>query len=135
MANQIAIKYLRLLKPYTPLQIRTQIFSNYLETQNDGVIEFYEFIEIMCIIEQYPNKSLADLMYIIKEIKTGQVCDPKNPNFGKQSKLKTPVMPENRRAEYKQAFKFLDSVSETDGVINVNEIITALKITNGLKLI
>ena len=44
-------------------------------------------------------------------------------------------MPENRRAEYKQAFKFLDSVSETDGVINVNEIITALKITNGLKLI
>ncbi len=70
MSNRLAIKYLRLLKPYTPVQIRTQIFSNYLETQNDGVIEFYEFIEIMRIIEQYPNKPLDSLIYIIKYIKT-----------------------------------------------------------------
>ena len=135
MPNQIAIKYLRLLKPYSPVQIRTQIFSNYLETQNDGVIEFYEFIEIMSIIEQYPNKPLTVLMNIIKEIKTGKVCDPTNKNFGKQSKLKVPVMSESQRAEYKEAFKFLDSVCEQDGVISINEIITALNIVIGLKLI
>ena len=135
MANKLALKYLRLLKPYTPVELRQKIFSNYLETENDGTIEFYEFIEILMIIEQYPNKTLADLAFIIKEIKTGKVCDPKNRKFGKTTALKIPVMPESRRAEFKEAFRFLDSAGERDGVITVNELIVALKITNGLGLI
>jgi Ca2+-binding EF-hand superfamily protein len=135
MSNKLALKYLRLLKPYTPAQIRDTIFSNYLETQNDGTIEFYEFIEIMMIIEQYPNRTLDSLAFIIKEIKTGKVCDPKHPKYGKPTTLKVPVMPEIRRTEFKEAFKFLDGVGEKDGVITVNEIITALRIATGLGLL
>lgn len=135
MANKLALKYLRLLKPYTPAQLRDTIFSNYLEIQNDGTIEFSEFIEIVMIIEQNPNVTLDGLAFIIKEIKTGKVCDPKHPKYGKPSALKVPVMPESRRAEFKEAFKFLDGVGEKDGVITVNEIITALRITRGLGLL
>jgi hypothetical protein len=98
-----------MLKPYTPDQIR-KIFSNCLETQQDGGIEFYEFIEVMRVIELYPNKTLLELELIIKEVRTGVVCDQTNPRFGMNTLMEIPTLLEERRQEFKVAFKFLDAI-------------------------
>ena len=124
--NSLAKKYLRMLTPYTPDQIRKTIFSNCLETEQDGVIEFYEFIEVMRVIELCPNKSLLELAMIIKEVRTGVVCNPKHPRFGRKTLIKIPTLPEERRQEFKEAFKFLDAVGTKDGVITLAEILKAV---------
>ncbi len=124
--NSLAKKYLRMLKPYTPDQIRKTIFNNCLETEQDGVIEFYEFIEVMRVIELCPNKSLLELAMIIKEVRTGVVCNPKHPRFGRKTLIKIPTLPEERRQEFKEAFKFLDAVGTKDGVITMKEILEAV---------
>lgn len=128
VVNKLAEKYLRMLKPYTMDQIRKNIFNNCLETQQDGVIEFYEFIEVMRLIELCPGKTLMQLAPVIKEIRTGVVCDPKHPRFGRKTLLKIPTMPEERRQEFKEAFKFLDSLKTRDGVITLQEIFEAISL-------
>ncbi len=128
VVNKLAAKYLRMLKPYTMDQIRKFIFNNCLETQQDGVIEFYEFIEVMRLIELCPGKTLMELAPVIKEIRTGVVCDPKHPRFGRKTLLKIPTMPEERRQEFKEAFQFLDAVKTRDGVITLQEIFEAISL-------
>lgn len=123
--NNLAKQYLRMLKPYTPDQIR-KIFSNCLETQQDGGIEFYEFIEVMCVIELYPNKTLLELELIIKEVRTGVVCDKTNPRFGMNTLMEIPTLPEERRQEFKVAFKFLDAIGTKDGMVTLKEILEAV---------
>ncbi len=126
VVNKLAEKYLRMLKPYSLDQIRKFIFSNCLETQPNGEIELYEFIEVMRLIELCPGKTLMELAPVIKEIRTGVVCDPKHPRFGRKTLLKIPTMPENRRKEFKDAFLFLDSIKTRDGVIKLQEIFEAI---------
>ena len=77
-----------------------------METQQDGEIEFYEFIEVMRLIELCPGKTLMQLAPVIKEIRTGVVSDPKHPRFGRKTLVKIPIMPEHRRQEFKEAFVF-----------------------------
>jgi hypothetical protein len=122
----LALKYLRMLKPYSPLQIKQKIFNSCLETQQDGAVEAYEFIDVMRIIEANSGKSLLELSLIIKEIRTGVVSDPKNVRFGMTSTLELPELSESRRLEYKTAFKFLSKINSDDGVITVDEIIKAV---------
>ena len=121
--NKLVARYLSLLRPYSPTQLR-YIFDNCLQIDQDGEIEFGEFIEIVCIIEQYPKKNILELTSIIKEVRTGVVCDTKSPRFGMPTKMKIPVMPEVRRKEFTDAFKFLDL--NKDGTIVLKELMKVL---------
>ena len=124
---ELARKYLTLLKDYTPADIRTTLFHSVLETQRDGVIEFYEFIEVMLLAEEHEGKSLTEFAGIVKEIRTGVVCDPTSADFGKNTKLQVPRLSDARRNEFKAAFKFLDAQEETDGVITEEDFLKAME--------
>ena len=123
MSNRLALKYLSILRPYTAKQLQ-YIFDNCLQIEQDGEIEFGEFIEIVCIIEQYPRRPILDLALIIKEVRTGVVCDTRSPRFGMPTKMKIPVMPEARRKEFTDAFRSLDL--NRDGTIVLKELMKVL---------
>lgn len=123
----LALKYLLLLERFTPGEIRDTFFHAVLETQRDGVIEFYEFIEIMLLVEMYSDKTMSEFLKIVKEVRTGVVQDRRSPRFGKTSLHHVPHLPESRREEFKTAFKFLDAQVTQDGVITEEEFLLAMR--------
>ena len=78
MVHALALKYLRLLKPYTPQDIRNVIFNTFLESTSDGVIEFYEFIDLLRLVELHPNIiHMGDLKQQIQTMQSsGVIRDP-----------------------------------------------------------
>ena len=123
----LAYRYLTLLQDYSPNQIENLFFSQTLETQIDGAIEFYEFIELMILMEMYQDKTIPEFTNIVKEVRTGVVSDPKDPKFGQNTQIVLPIICDKRRAEYREAFKFLDKQDLTDGVISKKDLLTAMK--------
>ena len=124
---KLAKDYLLLLKDFSPNQIKSHFFHSVLETQQDGVVEFSEFIEVLLLLEQHKGKTLEQFEMVVKEVRRGVVCDPESPEFGKTSKMQVPQLNEDRRAEFKEAFKFLDAQAERDGVISEDDFLTAMK--------
>ena len=131
MVHALALKYLRLLKPYKPQDIRNVIFNTFLESTSDGVIEFYEFIDLLRLVELHPNIiHIGDLKEQIRTMQSsGVIRDPQGfVHKDSETNERTDILPgltDVQRDEYKEAFKFLDI--NKDGWITAKELIIAIR--------
>ena len=131
MIPTLALDYLCFLKPCNQHDIRKVIFNKFLESQTDGVIEFYEFIDILRLVKLYPNTHLINLEHQIKAMQlSGVIRDPKGfVHIDSETNDVTDEIQEltdKQRDEFKEAFKFLDF--DKDGWITANELIYAINL-------
>jgi len=123
----LAMRYLLLLQDYSPNQIKSLLFHRVLETEIDGVVEMYEFIEIMILTESYQDKTIPQFMEIVKELSSGVISNPDDPKFGQNSTMVLKTITAQRRHEFREAFKFLDKQDTKDGVISEKDLLVAME--------